>query len=130
MARRLRGRAARPRPFDWRRRLQARSRKASQGILHRDLKPGNILITTAGDPPRSTAKLLDFGLATLVASDDDVTRTVDGAIVGTVSYISPEQAEGRLLDVRSDVFSFGAHFQSFRETARGKQILRRMNLAE
>jgi serine/threonine-protein kinase len=85
--------------------LEAAHRK---GILHRDLKPGNILITTPGDSSLSTAKLLDFGLATLVRSDDDVTRTVDGAIVGTVSYMSPEQAEGRPLDVRSDVFSFGA----------------------
>src|SRR5579863_673294 len=75
----------------------------SKGILHRDLKPGNILI--AG----SAAKLLDFGLAKLMAnSDPDATKTVEGAILGTAAYMSPEQARGEPLDERSDVFSFGA----------------------
>ena len=68
-------------------------------ILHRDLKPGNILMSAAG------AKLLDFGLAKLVA-DEDVTQTV--GVSGTPLYMSPEQAEGKPLDTRSDVFSFGA----------------------
>jgi eukaryotic-like serine/threonine-protein kinase len=72
------------------------------GILHRDLKPGNVLVTTKG-----VAKLLDFGLATLVSADDDVTRTLDGTVLGTAAYMSPEQAEGRSLDARSDIFSFG-----------------------
>jgi eukaryotic-like serine/threonine-protein kinase len=71
----------------------------AKGILHRDLKPGNILMTAAG------AKLLDFGLAKLV-SDDDATRTI--GVSGTPLYMSPEQAEGKTLDARSDVFSFGA----------------------
>jgi eukaryotic-like serine/threonine-protein kinase len=72
------------------------------GILHRDLKPGNVMVTTKG-----VAKLLDFGLATLVSADDDVTRTLDGTVLGTAAYMSPEQAEGRPLDARSDIFSFG-----------------------
>ena len=71
----------------------------AKGILHRDLKPGNILMTAAG------AKLLDFGLAKLV-SDDDATQTI--GVSGTPLYMSPEQAEGRTLDARSDVFSLGA----------------------
>jgi eukaryotic-like serine/threonine-protein kinase len=71
----------------------------AKGILHRDLKPGNILMTAAG------AKLLDFGLAKLV-SDEDATQTI--GVSGTPLYMSPEQAEGRTLDARSDVFSLGA----------------------
>jgi serine/threonine-protein kinase len=74
-----------------------------QGILHRDLKPANVLVTKAG------AKLLDFGVATFTADvDSESTGTLGGAVVGTASYMSPEQALGRTLDERSDVFSFGA----------------------
>jgi eukaryotic-like serine/threonine-protein kinase len=71
----------------------------AKGILHRDLKPGNILMTASG------AKLLDFGLAKL-AADADATQTI--GVSGTPLYMSPEQAEGKVLDARSDVFSFGA----------------------
>jgi serine/threonine-protein kinase len=54
------------------------------------------------------AKLLDFGLARLAGDDDDVTRTMPGTVLGTMAYMSPEQAQGRPLDQRTDVFSFGA----------------------
>jgi len=74
-----------------------------RNILHRDLKPANILVTESG------AKLLDFGLAKLIAnSDPDVTQTVEGAVMGTAAYMSPEQAQGETTDERSDIFSFGA----------------------
>jgi serine/threonine protein kinase len=74
----------------------------SKGILHRDLKPANILVTVKG-----SAKVLDFGLAKLT-TDSDATQTIDGTILGTAAYMSPEQAQGKPLDERSDIFSFGA----------------------
>jgi eukaryotic-like serine/threonine-protein kinase len=83
-----------------------------RGILHRDLKPANILVTRASGSAETTAKLLDFGIAKLMdtpdGGPDDATKTIAGAVLGTAAYMSPEQAEGQPLDVRSDIFSFGA----------------------
>ena len=72
-------------------------------IIHRDLKPANILVTSSG------VKLVDFGLAKQVSDvSSSETLTLNGTVVGTPSYMSPEQLRGDPIDERSDIFSFGA----------------------
>ncbi len=72
----------------------------AQGVIHRDIKPGNIMLTPAGQ-----VKVADFGIARMTTTADTVAQTA--AVLGTASYLSPEQAQGQPVDGRSDIYSLG-----------------------
>ena len=81
--------------------LAALSYSHAAGLVHRDIKPGNVMLTNSGK-----VKVMDFGIARAIA-DSQATMTSANAVVGTALYLSPEQARGEKLDERSDVYSAG-----------------------
>ncbi len=102
-----------------------------KGVLHRDLKPGNVALT-----PKDQVKLLDFGLAKAVGEDGPVNSQVStgtspaseaGAVVGTAPYMSPEQARGEEVDRRTDVWAFGCVLY---EMLAGKRALRAVTIID
>ena len=114
---------------------EALAKVHERGLVHRDLKPANVLVSEEG-----YAKIIDFGLAKLVEpvaggpagagpplDADTEVKTRDGQLVGTVAYLSPEQARGAAIDVRSDVFSFGVLLY---EMITGRAPFKRGSIAE
>lgn len=81
---------------------KALERAHSNGLVHRDVKPGNIMITNSGQ-----TKVTDFGIARALSGDGEQTMTQTGMVIGTAAYLSPEQAQGNTIDGRSDVYSLG-----------------------
>lgn len=83
----------------------------ARGIIHRDIKPDNLFVTSLGGE-RDFIKVLDFGIAKLIGEDlpENGKVTVEGSLLGTPAYMSPEQFEGHAIDARTDVFSLGAVF--------------------
>jgi beta-lactam-binding protein with PASTA domain/predicted Ser/Thr protein kinase len=73
-----------------------------QGLVHRDVKPGNVLVSPTGE-----VKVADFGIATAIAAGTDNDLTQAGQVMGTATYFSPEQAQGHKVDQRSDIYSLG-----------------------
>ncbi len=99
----------------------ALAKAAEHGIVHRDIKPENIMITRSGE-----VKVADFGLARLPGTGEGVGLTQVGMTLGTPLYMSPEQIEGRPLDPRSDIYSFGVtcyHMLSGSPPFQGETVL-------
>ena len=81
---------------------KALERAHTNGLVHRDVKPSNIMMTSSGQ-----TKVTDFGIARALGGDGEQTMTQTGMVIGTASYLSPEQAQGNKIDGRSDVYSLG-----------------------
>ncbi len=99
----------------------ALARAAEQGVVHRDIKPENIMLTRSGE-----VKVADFGLARLARPGETSELTQAGITMGTPLYMSPEQVEGRALDVRSDIYSLGVtcyHMLSGTPPFQGETVL-------
>src|SRR5262249_21532104 len=86
--------------------LEALEAAHAAKVIHRDLKPANVFLVRSGGEVK--VKILDFGLAKLLDASGDGLSTSDGMVVGTPSYMAPEQAAGRVVDARADLYSLGA----------------------